>query len=184
MGVNGIDGGKGEAVRVPLADSTLVKIPASGYSEKTFASLLTLSDVMSTGYHAAKSADVKKGDTVGIVGDRAVGLCAIIAAKRLGAQRIFALSRNPSRQKLAWEFGATDIIAEHGEEAKESVLAMTDRIGVDAAVECVGTNEAVQTALAIARPGSIIGYVGMPHGVEIPVENIFLQLKVMNLKGK
>ena len=172
-GVNGIDGGQGEAVRVPLADGTLVKVPGSGHSEKTLASLLTLSDVMSTGYHVAKSADVKKGDTVGIVGDGAVGLCAIIAAKRLGAQRIIALSRNPSRQKLAREFGATDIVAERGGEANEAVLGLTDRIGVDAALECVGTNESVQTALAIARPGSIVGYVGMPHGVEISVENIF-----------
>lgn len=172
-GVNGIDGGQGEAVRVPLADGTLVKVPGSGHSDKTFASLLTLSDVMCTGYHAAKSAGVKKGDTVAVVGDGAVGLCAIIAAKRLGAQRIIALSRNPARQKLAREFGATDILAERGGEAIEAVSGLTDRIGVDAALECVGTNEAVQTALAIARPGSIVGYVGVPHGVEIPVENIF-----------
>ena len=171
-GVNGIDGGQGEAVRVPLADGTLVKVPGSGHSDKTFASLLTLSDVMCTGYHAAKSAGVKKGDTVAVVGDGAVGLCAIIAAKRLGAQRIIALSRNPARQKLAREFGATDILAERGGEAIEAVSGLTDRIGVDAALECVGTNEAVQTALAIARPGSIVGYVGVPHGVEIPVENI------------
>jgi threonine dehydrogenase-like Zn-dependent dehydrogenase len=172
-GVNGIDGGQGEAVRVPLADGTLVKVPGSGHSDKTFASLLTLSDVMCTGYHAAKSAGVKKGDTVAVVGDGAVGLCAIIAAKRLGAQRIIALSRNPARQKLAREFGATDILAERGGDAIEAVSGLTDRIGVDAALECVGTNEAVQTALAIARPGSIVGYVGVPHGVEIPVENIF-----------
>jgi len=155
-GVNGIDGGQGEAVRVPLVDGTLVK----GHSDKTFASLLTLSDVMCTGHHAAKSAGVKKGDTVAVVGDGAVGLCAIIAAKRLGAQRIITLSRNPARQKLAREFGATDIVAERGGEANESVLGLTDRIGVDAAVESVGTNEAVHTALAIARPGLIVGYVG------------------------
>ena len=172
-GVNGIDGGQGEAVRVPLADGTLVKVPGSSHSDKTLASLLTLSNVMCTGHHAVKSAGVKKGDTVAVVGDGAVGLCAIIAAKRLGAQRIIALSRNPARQKLAREFGATDIVAERGGEANESVLGLTDRIGVDAALECVGTNEAVQTALDIARPGSIVGYVGVPHSVEIPVENIF-----------
>lgn len=172
-GVNGIDGGQGEAVRVPLADGTLVKVPGSGHSEKTLASLLTLSDVMCTGHHAAKSAGVKKGDIVAIVGDGAVGLCAIIASKRLGAQRIISLIRNPARQKLAREFGATDIIAERGEEANEAVLNLTDGIGADASLECVGTNEAMQTALAIARPGSIVGYVGVPHGIEIPVENIF-----------
>ena len=172
-GVNGIDGGQGEALRVPLADGTLVKVPGSEHSEKTLPSLLTLSDVMCTGHHAAISAGVKKGDTVAIVGDGAVGLCAIIAAKRLGAQRIISLSRNPVRQKLAQEFGATDIVAERGEEANEAVLKLTDGIGADASLECVGTNESMQTALAIARPGSIVGYVGVPHGIEIPVENIF-----------
>ena len=172
-GVNGIDGGQGEAVRVPLADGTLVKVPGSGHSDKTLASLLTLSDVMCTGHHAVISAGVKKGDIVAIVGDGAVGLCDNIAAKRLGAQRIISLSRNPARQKLAQEFGATDVIAERGEEANEAVLKLTDRIGADASLECVGTNEAMQTALAIARPGSIVGYVGVPHGIEIPVENIF-----------
>jgi hypothetical protein len=137
------------------------------------ASLLTLSDVMCTGHHAAVSAGVKKGDTVAVVGDGAVGLCAIIAAKRLGAERIIALSRNPARQKLAQEFGATHILPGRGEEANQAVLKLTDGIGVDAALECVGTNEAMQTALAIARPGSIVGYVGVPHGLEIPVTNIF-----------
>jgi threonine dehydrogenase-like Zn-dependent dehydrogenase len=102
-----------------------------------------------------------------------VGLCAVIAAKRLGAERIISLSRNPSRQNLAREFGATDIIAKRGGEANEAVLSLTDGIGVDASLECVGTNEAIQTALAIARPGSIVGYVGVPHGVEIPVQEIF-----------
>jgi len=174
-GVNGIDGGQGEAVRVPLANGTLVKIPGSGYSDETFASLLTLSDVMGTGHHAAVSARVKQGDTVAVVGDGAVGLCAIIAAKRLGAERIIALSRNSARQELAREFGATDILAERGEEANEAVLKLTDRVGVDAALECVGTNEAMQTALAIARPGSIVGYVGVPHGVEVPVPNLFFR---------
>ncbi|HZT98062.1 MAG TPA: zinc-dependent alcohol dehydrogenase family protein [Ktedonobacteraceae bacterium] len=172
-GVNGIDGGQGEAVRVPLADGTLVKVPGSGHSEETLASLLTLSDVMSTGHHAAVSAEVKKGDTVAVVGDGAVGLCAIIAANRLGAQRIIALSRNPARQELARAFGATDILAERGKEANEAVLKLTDGVGVDAALECVGTNESMQTALAIARPGSIVGYVGVPHGVELPVPTLF-----------
>ena len=174
-GANGIDGGQGEAVRAPLADGTLVKVPGSRHSEETLASLLTLSDVMCTGHHAAISAGVKQGDTVAVVGDGAVGLCAIIAAKRLGARRIIALSRNPARQKLAREFGATDILDERGEEANEAVLKLTDGIGVNAALECVGTNESMQTALAIARPGSTVGYVGVPHGVEIPVQNIFFR---------
>ena len=172
-GVNGNDGGQGEAVRVPLAHGTLVKVPGSEHSDKTLASLFTLSDVMCTGHHAAISAGVKKDDTVAIVGDGAVGLCAIIAAKRLGAQRVISLSRNPARQKLAQEFGATDIVTERGEEANEAVLRLTDGIGADASLEGVSTNEAMQTALAIARPGSIVGYVGVPHGIEIPVEKIF-----------
>src|SRR5215467_10744996 len=175
-GANGIDGGQGEAVRVPLADGTLVKVPGSGHSDETLASLLTLSDVMCTGHHAAVCAGVKKDDTVAVVGDGAVGLCAIIAAKRLGAQRIISLSRNPARQKLAREFGATDIVAERDGEANETVLNLTDGVGVDASLECVGTNEAMQMALAIARPGSIVGYVGMPHGVDIPVQNIFYRI--------
>jgi len=150
-GANGIDGGQGEVVRVPLADGTLVKVPGSGHSDDMLASLLTLSDVMCTGHHAAVSAEVKQGDTVAIVGDGAVGLCAILAAKRLGAERIIALSRNPVRQALAREFGATDILAVRGAEANEVVLALTNGVGVDAALECVGTNEAIQTALAIAQ---------------------------------
>ncbi|GLV60105.1 IMP dehydrogenase [Dictyobacter sp. S3.2.2.5] len=172
-GVNGIDGGQGEAVRVPLADGTLVKVPGSGHSDATLASLLALSDVMSTGHHAAVSAEVKPGNTVAVVGDGAVGLSAIIAAKRLGAGRIIALSRNPARQQLAREFGATDIITERGKEANEAVMQLTNGVGVDAAMECVGTNQSMQTALTIARPGSIVGYVGVPHGVEIPVPTIF-----------
>src|SRR5437016_7242201 len=174
-GANGIDGGQGEAVRVPLADGTLVKVPGSGHADETLASLLTLSDVMCTGHHAAVSAEVKQGDTVTVIGDGAVGLCAIIAAKRLGAQRIIALSRNPARQELARAFGATDILASRGKEASEAVLQLTDGVGVDAALECVGTNEAMQTALAVARPGSVVGYVGVPHGVEIPVTDIFFR---------
>lgn len=174
-GVNGIDGGQGEAVRVPLADSTLVKIPGSHLSDEKLASLLTLSDVMCTGHHAAKSAGIKKGDTAAVVGDGAVGLCAIIAARRFGADRIISLSRNPTRQKLAREFGATDILTERGKEANEVILRLTDGIGVDAALECVGTNESMQTALAVARPGSIVGSVGVPHGVSIPVQSMFFR---------
>ena len=169
------DGGQGEFVRVPLADGTLVKVPGYDHSDETLASLLTLSDVMGTGHHAAICAEVKKGDTVAVVGDGAVGLCAIIAAKRLGAERIIVLSRNPARQKLAREFGATDIVEERGEAAVEVVKKLTDGFGVDAAMECVGTNEAMQTAIAIARPGSVVGNVGLPHDVEIPASGIFVR---------
>src|SRR5438128_3581020 len=136
------DGGQGEYVRVPLADGTLVKVPRSTYSDEIMKSLLTLSDVMGTGHHAAVSAEVQKGDTVAVVGDGAVGLCAILAAKRLGAARILALSRNPGRQALALDFGATDIVADRGEAAIAAVLALTDGVGADAVAECVGTADA------------------------------------------
>ncbi len=168
-------GGQGEMIRVPLADGTLVKVPAFDYSDEIMKSLLTLSDVMGTGYHAAVSAEIQKGDTVAVVGDGAVGLCAIIAAQRLGAERIIALSRNLARQKLAREFGATDIVEERGEEAVEAVMRLTDGVGVDAALECVGTGQATETAFAIARPGSIVGYVGVPHGVELTLPRMFGQ---------
>jgi threonine dehydrogenase-like Zn-dependent dehydrogenase len=173
FGGDGIDGGQGEAVRVPLADGTLVKVPEGAYDDATLRSLLALTDVMGTGHHAAVSAGMKAGDTVAVVGDGAVGLCAVIAAKRLGAARIIALSRNPSRQALAREFGATDIVAERGEAGVEAVRALTDGVGVDAALECVGTGESMATALAIARPGSTVGYVGVPHGVEVPITRLF-----------
>ena len=167
------DGGQGEAVRVPLADGTLVSVPGSGYSDETMASLLALSDVMGTGEHAAVCARAKPGDTVAVVGDGAVGLCGVLAAKRHGAERIIALSRHPDRQQLAREFGATDVIEARGEEAIGAVLELTDGIGVDATLECVGTGQAMDTALGIARPGSMVGYVGVPHGVELPPQTMF-----------
>jgi len=175
FGNHGIDGGQGEAVRVPFADATLVKVPGSGHDDATMRSLLALSDVMCTGHHAAVSGGVKPGDTVAVVGDGAVGLCAVIAAKRLGATRIIALSRNPARQALAREFGATDILAERGDAATEAVMTMTDSIGVDAALECVGTNESMATAFAIARPGSMVGAIGAPHDVEVPISTVIFR---------
>lgn len=181
FGNNGMDGGQGEYVRVPFADTTLVKVPGSGHTDEILKSLLALSDVMCTGYHAAASAGIKQGDTVAVVGDGAVGLCAIIGAKRLGATRIIALSRNPDRQKLAKEFGATDVVSERGEEANKKVLEMTGGIGVDAALECVGTNESMQTAFAIARVGSVVGAVGAPHGVEVPMGTVIF--KNIGLRG-
>lgn len=169
FGNHGIDGGQGEAVRVPLAGTTLVRVPGSGHSEETMRSLLTLSDVMCTGHHAAMSARVGPGSVVAVVGDGAVGLCAVIAARRLGAARIIALSRNPKRQELARSFGATDILAQRGDAATEAVLELTDRVGVDAALECVGTGQSLATAMAIARPGSTVGAIGAPHDVDFPV---------------
>jgi len=169
-----IDGGQGEAVRVPLAGSTLVKVPGSGHSDATLRSVLTLSDVMSTGHHAAVSAGVKRGDTVAVVGDGAVGLSAVLASKRLGAERVIALSRHADRQRIAREFGATDIVDSRGDEANAAVLELTSGIGVDAAMECVGTQQAIDTAAAIARPGSTIGIVGVPHGT-VPFNATFFR---------
>jgi threonine dehydrogenase-like Zn-dependent dehydrogenase len=172
-GVNGIDGGQGEAVRVPFADGTLIKVPGSGHSDETMRSLLTLSDVMGTGRHAAVCANVRAGSVVAVVGDGAVGLCAVIAAYRLGAARIIALSRHPTRQALARSFGATDILTERAEAAIEAVLELTDGVGVDAALECVGTAQAIATAFGVARPGAMVGFVGVPHGVEVPIDTMF-----------
>jgi len=174
FGNGDIDGGQGEAVRVPLAGSTLVPVPGSGHTDETLRSLLTLSDVMSTGHHAAVSAGVSRGDVVAVVGDGAVGLSAVLAASRLGAERVIALSRNPLRQKLALEFGATDIVESRGDEAIDAVLEMTSGIGADAALECVGTQQSIDTAAAIARPGSTIGIVGVPHG-EVPFNPTFFR---------
>jgi threonine dehydrogenase-like Zn-dependent dehydrogenase len=167
------DGGQGEAVRVPLADTTLVTVPGSGHSEEMMRSLLTLSDVMATGHHAAVCAEVRADQTVAVVGDGAVGLSGVLAAKRLGAERIIALSRHADRQALAREFGATDIVAERGDEAVEMIKEMTGGVGVDATLECVGTGQAMQTAIEIARAGSTVGFVGVPHGVELPIQTMF-----------
>lgn len=169
------DGGQAELTRVPHADGTLLAVPGSNFSDDILASLLTLSDVMGTGYHAAVSASVKKGDTVAVVGDGAVGLSAVLAARLFGAERIIALSRHPQRQTLAREFGATDILASRGDEVVKAVLGLTDGIGVDAVLECVGTNEANLAAFAIARPGAIVGRVGVPHDVEIPASGTFFR---------
>jgi threonine dehydrogenase-like Zn-dependent dehydrogenase len=171
------DGGQGEAVRAPLADGTLVRVPGSGHSEEMMRSLLTLSDVLATGHHAAVSAAVGAGHTVAVVGDGAVGLSGVLAAKRLGAERVIALSRRPERQALAREFGATDVVEARGEEATEAVMELTDGVGADATLECVGTGQAMETALSIARPGSMVGYVGVPHGVELPVQEMFFRNK-------
>jgi len=167
-----IDGGQGEIVRVPLAGTTLVPVPGAGHSDDMLKSLLTLSDVMATGHHAAVSAGVTSGDTVAVVGDGAVGLSAVLASRRLGAERVIALSRHPERQKLALEFGATELVEERGEAATQAVLELTAGIGADATLECVGTAQSITTAGGIARPGSTIGIVGVPHG-EVPFTDTF-----------
>ena len=177
----GTDGGQGQFVRSPFADSTLVKVPGSDFSEAMLASFTALSDVMCTGYHAAVSAKVSAGDTVAVVGDGAVGLCGIISAKKLGAKRIIALSRNPARQKMAKEFGATDISAERGDEAVQKVMMLTDNIGVNAALECVGTDEAMQTAVGITRVGGMIGAVGVPNYHNFKYQSAFS--KNVGLRG-
>ena len=134
----------------PWPASTLRPCARDGHSDEMLRSLLALSDVMATGHHAAVSAEVKQGGTVAVVGDGAVGLSAVLASKRLGAERIIALSRNPDRQKLALEFGATDIVEERGDAASEAVLELTDGIGADAALECVGTAQSIATAPALS----------------------------------
>jgi threonine dehydrogenase-like Zn-dependent dehydrogenase len=172
----GVDGGQGEAVRVPLADTTLVTVPGSGHSDGMLRSFLTLSDVMATGHHAAVCANVRAGQTIAVVGDGAVGLSGVLAAKRLGAERIIALSRHADRQELAREFGATDVVAERGDEAVEKIREMTGGVGVDATLECVGTEQSLDTAVRISRAGSMVGYVGVPHGVEkLPIQTMFFQ---------
>ena len=167
-----VDGGQGEYVRVPLADGTLVATRETP-DAAMLPSLLALSDVMGTGWHAAMAAGVQEGDTVVVVGDGAVGLSAVLAASRMGAERVVAMSRHESRQRIARSFGATDVIAERGEAGEAAVLELTDGVGADAVLECVGTGQAMNTAVAIARPGATVGYVGVPHGVELPVRTMF-----------
>jgi len=175
FGNHGIDGGQGEAVRVPFADATLVGVPGEGHSDATLRSVLALSDVACTGHHAAVSAGVGKGMSVAVVGDGAVGLSAVLAASRLGADRVIALSRNPARQAVAREFGATDIVAERGEAAIAAVREMTDDLGVDAALECVGTGESMTTAFGVARSGGLVGAVGAPHDVVVPIDVVIFR---------
>jgi threonine dehydrogenase-like Zn-dependent dehydrogenase len=166
-GVDGVDGGQGEAVRVPQADGTLVVLPV-GKDDALMPSLLTLSDVMATGHHAALAANVGPGKTAAIVGDGAVGLCSVIAARRLGAERIILLGRHPDRIAIAKEFGATDIVSERGDEAVELVRELTGGLGAHSALECVGLKQATVTALSIVRPGGAVGRVGVPQEESIP----------------
>jgi len=162
-----LDGGQGEAVRVPHADGTLVVLPVSP-DHALMPSLLTLSDVMGTGHHAALAAKVGPGKIAAIVGDGAVGLCAVIAARRLGAERIIMLGRHADRIALARTFGATEIVSERGEAAIERVRELTGGLGAHSVLECVGHGEAMRTAVSIARPGGAVGRVGVPQEPTIP----------------
>lgn len=156
------------------AQWSLVKVPGKpeDYSEAMLKSFLTLADVMATGYHAARVADVKPGDTVVVMGDGAVGLSAIIATKLRGAKRIISTSRHDDRRELAAKFGATDNVAERGDEAVEKILAMTNG-GVDAVLECVGTAQSTDTAMKVGRPGAIVGRVGLPHDATMDMATPF-----------
>jgi len=162
-----LDGGQGEAVRVPQADGTLVVLPV-GADNALMPSLLTLTDVMATGHYAALAAKVGPGKIVAVVGDGAVGLCGVIAARRLGAEQIILLGRHPDRIALAKEFGATDIVSERGEEAVERVRELTKGLGAHSVLECVGYEESTRTALSIARPGGAVGRVGVPQDEVVP----------------
>jgi threonine dehydrogenase-like Zn-dependent dehydrogenase len=162
FGTVDVAGAQAEAVRVPLADGTLFVLPV-GPDDALVPSLLTLSDVMGTGHHGAVAARVGPGKTVAVVGDGAVGLCGVIAARRLGAERIIILGRHADRIALAKEFGATDVVSERGDEAIEHVRELTDGFGVHSVLECVGLEQSELTALSIARPGGAVGRVGVPQ---------------------
>ena len=179
QGWGGLDGDgeptpacQGEAVRVPYADGTLVATPEVP-DDALLPSMLALSDVMATGWHCAASAGVREGETVVVVGDGAVGLSAVLAASRMGAGRVVAMSRHEPRQAVARDFGATDIVAERGEEGAERIKELTDGVGADRVLECVGTGDSMDQAFASARPGGTVGFVGVPHGVEVPIGTMF-----------
>jgi threonine dehydrogenase-like Zn-dependent dehydrogenase len=168
-----IDAGQGEAVRVPMADGTLVATPEAP-DDAMVPSLLALSDVMGTGHHAAVAAGAGPGRTVVVVGDGAVGLCGVLAARRLGAERVVAMSRHADRQAVAVAFGATDVVAERGAEGVARVEELLGGIGADAVLECVGTKESMQQAIDATRPGGRVGYVGVPSGgAELPIRELF-----------
>ena len=159
-------------LRVPLADGTLVATPGVP-SDDLIPSLLATSDVLGTGWFAADAANVKPGSTVVVVGDGAVGLLGVLSAKQMGAKRIIAMSRHEPRQRLAREFGATDIVTERGDKGITQIKELTNGIGADAVLECVGTQESMMQAILATRPGGSVGYVGVPHGVELEGEQLF-----------
>jgi len=165
-------GAQAPRARVPLADGTLIATEAPP-PDDLIPSLLAVSDVLGTGWYAADAARVEPGSTVAVVGDGAVGLMGVLAAKQMGAERIIAMSRHKARQNLALEFGATDIVTERGDQGVDRVKALTDGVGADSVLECVGTKESMMQALECARPGAMVGYVGVPHGVELDGQWLF-----------
>jgi threonine dehydrogenase-like Zn-dependent dehydrogenase len=167
-----VGGAQAPLLRVPLADGTLVATPDVP-SPDLIPSLLTLSDVMGTGWFAADAASVKPGATVAVVGDGAVGLLGVLSAKQMGAERIIAMSRHATRQAIARDFGATDIVTERGEAGVARIKEFTKGIGADAVLECVGTQESMMQAIGATRPGGSVGYVGVPHGVSLDGERLF-----------
>ncbi|HUO70088.1 MAG TPA: zinc-dependent alcohol dehydrogenase family protein [Solirubrobacteraceae bacterium] len=167
VGMGDVGGAQAEALRVPQAEGTLFVLPV-GEDDALMASLLTLSDVMGTGHHAAVVAHVGPGKSAAVVGDGAVGLCGVIAAKRLGAEQIIIMGRHPDRVALARAFGATDVVGERGEEAVERVRELTGGRGVHSVLECVGLGESTETAISIARPGGAVGRVGVPQEPTMP----------------
>ncbi|MBB4928863.1 hypothetical protein FHR34_007960 [Kitasatospora kifunensis] len=166
-GVGGLDGGQGEAARIPWADGTLVKLPV-GEDSDLLPDLLTLSDVLCTGYHAARTAGVKAGDTVTVIGDGAVGLSAVISAKLLGAERIILMGRHTRRTDLGSEFGATDVVAARGQDGVAAVRELTGGFGTDQVLECVGLKDALVQAAGVVRDGGVISRVGAPQYPEVP----------------
>jgi threonine dehydrogenase-like Zn-dependent dehydrogenase len=167
FGYGGTDGAQAEALRIPYADGTLFALPV-GEDDALMPSLLTLADVMGTGHHAAAVAGVAPGTSVAVVGDGAVGLCGVIAAKRLGAEQIIILGRHADRIALARQFGATDAVSARGEEAVERVRELTSGFGVHAVLECVGLDQSTEMAISIARPGGAVGRVGFPQSETMP----------------
>jgi threonine dehydrogenase-like Zn-dependent dehydrogenase len=171
---DGTASGQAEYTRVAQADGSLVRTDGTP-DPSAYQSLLALTDVMATGWHAAVSAGVRPGTTVVVVGDGAVGLCGVLAASVMGAETIVAMSRHESRQRIATEFGATHVVEERGKEGAARVKDLTEGVGADAVLECVGTDDAMGTAFAVARPGSTVGFVGVPHGVELPLRRMFVK---------
>ena len=168
----GAIGTQAQFARVPLADGTLVATPDMP-SDDLIPSLLAASDVLGTGWFAADAAAVGPGKTVAVVGDGAVGLLGVLAAKQMGAERIIAMSRNEARQRLAREFGATDIVTERGDEGVARIKELTGGLGAHSVIEAVGTQESMLQAIRSTRPGGHVGYVGVSHGVELPGQELF-----------
>jgi len=168
----GAEGAQAPFLRVPLADGTLVATPDIP-PDDLIPSLLAASDVLGTGWFAADAAAAGPGKTVVVVGDGAVGLLGVLSAKQMGAERIIAMSRHEARQRLAREFGATDIVTERGDEGVARIKDMTDGLGAHSVIEAVGTQESMMQAIRSTRPGGHVGFVGVTHGVQLPSMELF-----------